>query len=100
MNTDSTPAFGAGPSHLFIPNKSSDSQLFDILEIFNHTHMVLGPVSFIQMFQVATWKPFTFKTISCTAVLKDPAGFDFTLGTRNRFMGVIASTSGTWIPFP
>lgn len=50
MDADNIPAIGAFPFLLFCLNKFPNPVFFYGVQIFNHTHSVLSPVTFINMF--------------------------------------------------
>jgi hypothetical protein len=99
VNTDRAAAFRAGPSDLFICDKLSDPQFFNIFEIFDHAHGIFGSIPLIQMLQTGAWELFTLKAKSRFHVLKVFAIFDFAPNARDGFIDVISSTAGAFIFF-
>ena len=47
MNTNNFSAFGTSPFYFFISNKFLYTKFFNELKIFNHAHIVFGPISYI-----------------------------------------------------
>ena len=56
MHADEFPAFGTGPFFLLITDKVPDTRSLDHIEILDHAHAILLPVSLIQSFQPGTGK--------------------------------------------
>ena len=50
MDTDCAATFGACPSYFLISKKFPDTKFFNVFKILDHTHMVFGAISFIEMF--------------------------------------------------
>jgi len=59
-----TTALRAFPFFVLLVKKLLDAVLLDMAEVFNHTHSVIRPVSFIQLDEVLAGKVSTFITIS------------------------------------
>jgi hypothetical protein len=93
MHTNRASTFGTSPSYFFIRDKFVYVELFKILKIFDHTHVVFCPVSFIQMFQIIARKIITIKTELCFIFLKNKAIFDFTPDASNWFISINFSTT-------
>jgi len=98
VNTEHLPAFWASPPFFFVSDEMPNSESSYLFEIFNHAHVVLGPVPLIQMFQIGAWEAVAdeaelgFSACHLLAVL-DPtndAGF--------RFEAIIATAAGAWVP--
>jgi hypothetical protein len=99
MDTNLASTSGASPSYIFVLNKFPDTVISYIFKIFDHTHIVFGSVSCIQMFQIVTGEIIAFKTKLCAAGSKNCAVLDFTSHTGNRFIGIRSSAAGTFILF-
>jgi hypothetical protein len=99
MNTNSFPAFGTGPPYFFIPHEFPQAKFLDVFKILDHAHIVFGPVSFIQMFQIIAGKVFTLETKPGFPVLKNLTVLDFTSNAGNGFVGINASAAGACIFF-
>jgi hypothetical protein len=97
MDTNRTFTSGASPSYIFVLQKFSHTEFLNIFKIFDHAHIVFGPVSFVQMFQIIAREISAFKTKLCTAFLENFAGLDFTSHAGDRFIGVRCSAAGTFI---
>ena len=50
MDANGSAAVRTEPSFMFFSQEFSDAEFFDIEKVFDHAHVVLGPVSFIEMF--------------------------------------------------
>ncbi len=98
MNTNSAAAMRARPSHFFICHEFSYAIFLNVYKIFDHAHVVFGPVSFIQMFQIAAGKIVTSKT-KLSAFLNDLAFFDFASNDANGFIGICCPATWTFIFF-
>ena len=68
MTADYLTTIGAFPLFSFPIEKSVDAILFDIVEVFNHTHPEKSPVSFIELAEPMAGKVSTF-----IAILYSPA---------------------------
>ena len=99
MNTDRAAAVRAGPSDLFIGHKLPDSEPADVLEILEHTHVVPGPVSLVQLLHAGTGKLLTLKTKSRFHILEVFTIFDPALDAIGGLMNVRASAAGTFVFF-
>ena len=97
MDANNASTFGAGPPCFFISDKFPYAEFFNMLQIFDHTHIVFGSISFIQILQKCARKVITFKAEFCFAVSKNFAIFNFASGTGNRFVDVIDSAARTFI---
>ena len=100
MYADSAAAFGTSPAHLFTFNKSSYSPLSYVVEILNHAHTVSGPISFIQVFQIATGELITFKTIFRLFIFKGYTVFNSASNNRNSFIDIRRSATRAFIFLP
>jgi len=99
MNTNGISTFGTGPSYSFVSNEFSYAEFFYVFEIFNHAHIVLSSVSFIQMFQIVAGKIVTSKTILSFTFLNIFAIFNFTSNNGNGFTGICCPATGAFIFF-
>ena len=59
VHTNQATAVRTGPSRLFARNKLVKPDLANGLEIFEHTHAVLGSVTFVELLQPLAWECFT-----------------------------------------
>ena len=100
MYADSAAAFGTSPSRLFTSSKSSYSPFSYVLKILNHAHTVSGSISFIQVFQIATGKLVTFKTIFRFTIFKGCAVFNSASNNGNSFIDIRRSATGAFIFLP
>ncbi len=62
MNANSTATTFTKPPVMFILFKLSQTQLLNVLKIFDHAHFVFCPVPFVKLFQPFTWKHLTVIT--------------------------------------
>ena len=60
MNTNRPSALRARPHLFLIPDKSPYARFFDILEIFEHAHIVFGSVAIVKALHSLAWKFSTF----------------------------------------
>lgn len=65
MHINDTATFGTCPFLFFFVQKMLNSICFNVIQIINHAHVVLCPVSFIQTFHPRTWKSVAIHTIVC-----------------------------------
>ena len=100
MNTYCAFTFGASPFYILVLYKFPDTVILDIFKVFDHAHIVFGPVSFIQMFQIITGKIFAFKTKLSPILLECLTGFNFTSNTGDRFIDVRYSAAWTFVFHP
>ena len=72
--------------------------ILDIFKIIDHAHIVFGPVSIVQMFQIVAGIISAFKTKLDSIFLKNSTVLDFTSNTGDGFLGVRFSAAVTFIP--
>jgi hypothetical protein len=100
VNTDRAAAVRAGPSDLFIGNELPDSEPADGLQIFEHAHVVPGPISLVQLLHAGTGKLLTLKAKSRFDILKRFTVFDLASNAIDRFINVSSSAAGTFLFVP
>jgi hypothetical protein len=100
MNTYCAFTFGASPFYILVLYKFPDTVIPDIFKVFDHAHIVFGPVSRIKMFQITAGEISAFKTKFCAVFLKCFAGLNFTSNTCDRFIYVRSSAAWTFVFHP
>lgn len=98
MDTHSFTAMGTCPFSLFTGQKIPDPGMLYTAEIINHAHIVLCPVSLIQVFKSGTWEVIAFKTIPGSSVLKTSAVFNSASPARDRFDNIINPAPRASVP--
>jgi hypothetical protein len=88
MDTNNIPAFRAGPPGFFISDKFSYAEVFNELKVFGHTHVVFGPVSFIQTLHDLAWEISTVETKFRFAISKIFTGPNFAFDAGGWFIHV------------
>ncbi len=96
VNAENLAAFRALPSFFFVFNETPYTEFFNVLEILDHAHAILGSVPVIQVFQ-----PCTREAVATEAVLGFSFHYLFTVldpahDANFRFKAVIAKASGAW----
>jgi hypothetical protein len=99
VNTDRAAAVRAGPSDLFISYELPNPKLANVLQIFEHAHVVAGPVSLVQLLHARTGKLLTLKTKSWFCILDVFTIFDPALDAIGGLVNVRASAAGTFVFF-
>ena len=74
MNAEYLTAFWAAPSFFFVSYEMPYAEFFNVLEIVNHAHAILGSIPLIQIVQ-----PGARKAVTIEAVL----GFGVQLSSRS-----------------
>jgi len=97
MGTNGASALRTTPSHFFILDEFSYAPSFNVLKVFNHAHVVVGPISGIQMPQIIAGKFSAFKTKRCFSFFKNFAVFDFASDPGSWFIGVCPPAAGAFI---
>jgi hypothetical protein len=100
VNANSPVALGASPPRRLRFDKFPYAGFPDIFQIFDHAHAVVGPVSFIQMFQGIAGNLVAFKTVFCITFTEKYTGFYFTSDPRHGLFGIISSAPGAFVLFP
>ena len=96
VNTEYLTAFRAAPPFFFVSNEMPYAEFFNILEIINHAHAILGSIALIQIFQ-----PGARKAVTTGAVLDFSVHYLLTVLDSARdanfsFEAVVASAAGAW----
>jgi len=99
VNADRAAAVRAVPTDLFVCHELPNSKLANGFQIFEHAHVVPGPISLIQLLQTRTGKLLTLKAKSWFCVLDVFTIFDPALGAIGGLMNIRASAAGTFVFF-
>jgi hypothetical protein len=94
VNIDSAAALGTCPESGFIPNELSDAMFLDVVQVFEHTHVVLRAVSLIQLLESFAGITFAGKAVIPASLV---AIHDNALLTGFRFLGGLHPASRTVI---
>jgi hypothetical protein len=97
VNAHCSSAFRACPPGFLGLQKSGDAGTPDSRQILDHAHLVLSPVSFIQMIKSVAGHFFAIRTKRCLSLFENPAILDF---ARNAGLGlfyIVNSTAWTFV---
>ena len=100
MNTQYIAARGTGPPFLFVSDEMSYAEFLNMRKVVDHTHAILGSVTFIQMSQPVAGKPVTPETVPDVAL---PYCFTVLYPAFNagfRFNAVVAPATGACLLVP
>jgi hypothetical protein len=97
MNTEQPAALRTGPPFPFVFDELPYTELPHILEIVDHTHAILGPVSLIKVIQPGAGKPFTAEAVPDFSLLYLLAVFDFAVYAGFWFVAVVAPAAGACV---
>jgi hypothetical protein len=100
MNAYLLAAFGTGPLFLFVPNKMSYAELFNVHEIFDHTHSILGSITLIQVVESVARKPVTAAAVPGLTLFKFLTVLDLARDAGFWFDAIVASAAGACIFIP
>ena len=100
MHADGPSAPRTRPSLFLIPQKLPHAKIPDGSEILDHTHIVFGPVSLVQVLDPIAGILFAFITILQSVSLDGFAGFDFTANTGDFLPRVVSPAAGTLFLLP
>jgi hypothetical protein len=100
MHTNRPATLNTAPPYFFTFQKLPHSEIFDILKIFNHTHTVFGPISFVQMLQTIARNIFASKTKLHLTIFENFTGSDLASNKRDWLLIIEIATTGAFILFP
>lgn len=99
VNTDRAAAVRACPPDFLVCHELSNSKPADVLQIFEHAHVVSSLVSLVQLLHAGAGKFLTLKAKSRFHVLEVFTIFDPALNAIAGFIHVDSSAAGTLIFF-
>lgn len=88
VNAKGPPARGAGPPSFLIFEEALNTVLFEIVQILDHAHVVLGAIAGIDVGYFITGHFLTFKTEFCHPKSKFVAVFDLAFFASDRLMRI------------
>ena len=100
VNTEYLTAFRAAPPFFFASDEMPYAKFFNVLEIVDHAHAILGSVPLIQVVQPGARKAFTTEAVLDFRVHNLLTVFDSACFANFRFEAVVASAAGAWFPIP
>jgi hypothetical protein len=100
VHADRATTIRACPPDLFVCDEFSDPKRSNVLQVLDHAHPIFVPVPFIQLLQTGTGKLLTLKAKSWFGILDDFTVLDLAADAVGRFIGVAASTAGTFLFVP
>jgi hypothetical protein len=96
VNTEHLIAFWAAPPFFFASDEMPYAEFFNVLEIVDHAHAVLGSIALIQIFQSGVRKVVTIEAVLDFSVHHLLTVLDSARDANFRFEAVITSTSWAW----
>ena len=97
MNTEQPAALGTDPLFFFVLNELSDADLLYAHEIINHTHPILGSITFIQVIQPGTGKTVTTEAVPGSTLYCFFTVLDSACDAGFWFDTVVPSATGAWL---
>ena len=94
MNAEHLTTFWAAPAFFFASDEMPYAEFFNVLEIVDHAHAVLGSIALIQIFQSGARKAVTIEAVLDFSVHYLLTVFDSARDTNFCFEAVITSATG------